>query len=435
MSDLVLGFLLLMFSCKASSQEIAPSLIVRAMVGDDTVLPCHLKPPKDATQMTVDWGKPDLEPRFVFVRYVGKDHLVNQNLAYRGRTSLSADKLKDGDVSLRLSDVRHSDNGRYRCYIPKEKEYFVELLVGSASSAGISLAGLDEGSSGVVLDCKSTGWFPEPQLLWLDREGNVLPAGPPETSRGPDGLYSVSSRVTVEKRHNNNFTCRVQQKDINQSRETHVHVPDDFFVVRSNCSVPVSLTVVLCFILIVAVVVFVWKWRQRKVSTKKQPDNDNEEQRQLMAEIKDGLTEKRFKREEELLKINTKYEESLDQTTDAFMKIKDELEELKKEHSVLKQEEDNIIAETEKKIKEVEHEVKKMKEAEIYKKLKEIMTEQKWKLDEKNKKHEKLELNTDKIIQRTLGEVNRLKESKQRRESNKETEEQQLQQKETKGNI
>uniref|UniRef100_A0A3Q3A0P6 Ig-like domain-containing protein n=1 Tax=Kryptolebias marmoratus TaxID=37003 RepID=A0A3Q3A0P6_KRYMA len=151
-------------------------------------------------------------------------------------------------VSLRLSDVRHSDNGRYRCYIPKDtKEYFVELLV----------AGLDEGSSGVVLDCKSTGWFPEPQLLWLDREGNVLPAGPPETSRGPDGLYSVSSRVTVEKRHNNNFTCRVQQKDINQN---------DFFVVRSNCSVPVSLTVVLCFILIVAVVVFVWKWRQRKLS-------------------------------------------------------------------------------------------------------------------------------------------------------------------------
>uniref|UniRef100_A0A3Q3AWR8 Ig-like domain-containing protein n=1 Tax=Kryptolebias marmoratus TaxID=37003 RepID=A0A3Q3AWR8_KRYMA len=226
MSDLVLGFLLLMFSCKASSQEIAPSLSVRAMVGDDTVLPCHLKPPKDATQMTVEWGKPGLQARFVFVRHGGKEHLVNQNPAYRGRTSLSADKLKDGDVSLRLSDVRHSDNGRYRCYIPEEeKEYFVELLVGLASSAGISLAGLDEGSSGVVLDCKSTGWFPEPQLLWLDREGNVLPAGPPETSRGPDGLYSVSSRVTVEKRHNNNFTCRVQQKDINQSRETHVHVP------------------------------------------------------------------------------------------------------------------------------------------------------------------------------------------------------------------
>ncbi|XP_037832434.1 myelin-oligodendrocyte glycoprotein [Kryptolebias marmoratus] len=167
MSDLVLGFLLLMFSCKASSQEIAPSLIVRAMVGDDTVLPCHLKPPKDATQMTVDWGKPDLEPRFVFVRYVGKDHLVNQNLAYRGRTSLSADKLKDGDVSLRLSDVRHSDNGRYRCYIPKEKEYFVELLVGSASSAGISLAGLDEGSSGVVLDS---------ELLWRKDTTTTLPA-------------------------------------------------------------------------------------------------------------------------------------------------------------------------------------------------------------------------------------------------------------------
>ena len=58
----------------------------------------------------------------------------------------------------------------------------------------------------------------------MDGEGHVLSAGPTETVRGPDGLYTVSSRVTVEKRHRNNFTCRVQQKDINQIRETQIHV-------------------------------------------------------------------------------------------------------------------------------------------------------------------------------------------------------------------
>lgn len=105
--------------------------MVTALVGEDVVLPCLLDPPRDAAQMTVEWGRPDLEPRFVFVRHAGKEHLAHQNQVYKGRTSLSEDKMKDGDVSLKLSDVRHSDNGRYRCYIPKEIEgHFVDLLVG-----------------------------------------------------------------------------------------------------------------------------------------------------------------------------------------------------------------------------------------------------------------------------------------------------------------
>ena len=77
----------------------------------------------------------------------------------------------------------------------------------------------------VVLQCNSTGWYPEPEVFWLDGEGNLLSAGPTETVRGPDDLYTVSSRVTVEKRHSNSFTCRVQQNHINQTRETHIHVP------------------------------------------------------------------------------------------------------------------------------------------------------------------------------------------------------------------
>ncbi len=76
----------------------------------------------------------------------------------------------------------------------------------------------------VLLQCESKGWYPQPEVLWLDGEGNVLSAGPAETVRDPDDLFSVSSRVTVEKRHNNRFTCRVQQKNINQTRETHIHV-------------------------------------------------------------------------------------------------------------------------------------------------------------------------------------------------------------------
>uniref|UniRef100_A0A671TNT7 Butyrophilin subfamily 3 member A2-like n=1 Tax=Sparus aurata TaxID=8175 RepID=A0A671TNT7_SPAAU len=213
------------------SQEVGPPQPVMAMVGDDIVLPCQLETPVDAVSMTMEWGRPDLDPRFVYVWHDGQELLVEQNKAYKGRASLSINKLKHGDLSLTLSKVNISDNGIYRCYIPKlSEEHLVELLVGAVSLPGISLAGIHEGSGGLMLDCRSEGWYPEPEVFWLDREGNLLSAGPTETVRGPDDLYTVSSRVTVEKRHSNSFTCRVQQNRINQIREAHIHVPDDFFI-------------------------------------------------------------------------------------------------------------------------------------------------------------------------------------------------------------
>lgn len=113
------------------SQEIGPPQAVMVMVGDDVVLPCQLEPPMDAVSMTVEWARLNLNPRFVHVWHDGQELLSDQNKAYKGRVSLSVDKLKHGDISLNLSKVRISDNGKYRCYIPKlSKEYFVELLVG-----------------------------------------------------------------------------------------------------------------------------------------------------------------------------------------------------------------------------------------------------------------------------------------------------------------
>ncbi|TKS93370.1 Lamin-A Precursor [Collichthys lucidus] len=85
---------------------------------------------------------------------------------------------------------------------------------------------IDRTTSGVVLECESKGWHPEPEVFWLDGDGNFLSAGPTDTVQGADDLYTVSSRVTVEKRHSNNFTCKVQQKNINQTRETNIHISD-----------------------------------------------------------------------------------------------------------------------------------------------------------------------------------------------------------------
>uniref|UniRef100_A0A667YV38 Ig-like domain-containing protein n=1 Tax=Myripristis murdjan TaxID=586833 RepID=A0A667YV38_9TELE len=203
-------------------QLIGPPQPIVAILGGDIILPCHLEPAMDVAARTVEWSRPDLEPRFVHVWRNGQDLLIQKNPSYERRTSLSIDKLKHGDISLKLSGVKVSDEGRYRCFIPLlGTESAVELVVDGAASSPVII--VTKSSSGVVLECESKGWYPEPELFWLDAEGKLLSAGAPETVRGPDGLYTVSSRVTVEKSHSNSYTCRVQQSKIQKTKETQIH--------------------------------------------------------------------------------------------------------------------------------------------------------------------------------------------------------------------
>uniref|UniRef100_A0A3Q2EDW0 Ig-like domain-containing protein n=1 Tax=Cyprinodon variegatus TaxID=28743 RepID=A0A3Q2EDW0_CYPVA len=332
------------------SQETDLSQTVKAMLGDDVVLPCQVKPPEDPTQTTVEWGRPDLKPRFVFVLHNQKEYIADQNKVYRGRTSLFHDKLKNGNVSLKLSNVRHSDNGKYRCYNPKEKtESFVDLLVG-----------LDKSSSGVMLDCSSASWYPEPEILWLDGEENIMSAGSAEKIKGPDGLYSVSSR-----------------KDINQTRETSIYVQGGTFN-----------------ILLI------------------------KEKQQLMKEEEEYLAKKKINFEEELKKRNQD-QKIIDDQIEALMKMSEELKEQKEQLTDQKQEVVKIIEENDKKLKAVDDEVtnqsenKMEKRAQGYLKLKEIITESNERLTKRRQGHQHVELMTEKLIEKTSQDVKKLQEIKQ----------------------
>uniref|UniRef100_A0A3Q1DF37 Ig-like domain-containing protein n=1 Tax=Amphiprion ocellaris TaxID=80972 RepID=A0A3Q1DF37_AMPOC len=262
--------LTLIYSCRGQSQVIGPLHPIVALIGEDIILPCYLKPVMNAFTMTVEWARPDLNPRFVLVWRDGLELESEKNLLYSSRTSLFTDELKHGNISLKLSSVTLSDWGTYRCFVPElDRDSIIQLVVGAASSL-VNISEISRNSSAVELQCKSAGWYPEPEVLWLNGEGNVLSAGPTETFRGPDDLYTVSSRVTVEKRHSNKFTCRVQQNNINQSRETWIHVPDDFVKNppppnSGSSSVAATIGLIVGIMFIVAVVVFVWKWRQIKL--------------------------------------------------------------------------------------------------------------------------------------------------------------------------
>ncbi|XP_053199179.1 butyrophilin subfamily 1 member A1-like [Scomber japonicus] len=360
------------------------------MVGDDVVLPCQLEPPADAAPMILEWAKPDVKPRFVFVWRSGQELVVDQNNDYKGRSSLFIDRLKHGDVSLKLSKVKISDEGTYRCYFPKLKKiFFVELLVGAVSSPGISLVGTDRSSSVVVLQCESKGWNPQPEVIWLDDEGNLLSAGPTETIRGPDGLYTVSSRVTVEKKYGNNFTCRVRQDNIYQFRETHIIIPDDFFMAPSSCAASITTSVLFSIMFILAVAIFIWKWRQYKTEKKEEEKND------------------------------------LEKLIDELIKQSEELVSQKEQIIVNMEKADEMDRENRKRIDVVDKEINEMKgdktanKAQGYLKLKEIISQVNYIQDKRKNEQDNLISNADKQRQVDI-KFNRMADKKKQVENNME---------------
>ncbi|XP_031697494.1 butyrophilin subfamily 1 member A1-like, partial [Anarrhichthys ocellatus] len=150
--------LLLTHSCGGQLQVSGTSQPIVAMVGDDIILPCHLETAVDATGLTVEWTRPDLEPSVVLLRRDSVQLQHEYNPLYVGRTSLSTNKLKCGDISMTLSKVKVSDAGTYECLVPKSgPESVVELTVGSVSSPDIDIYKV---SNRVLLDCESRGWYP-----------------------------------------------------------------------------------------------------------------------------------------------------------------------------------------------------------------------------------------------------------------------------------
>uniref|UniRef100_A0A3Q2FIY8 Ig-like domain-containing protein n=1 Tax=Cyprinodon variegatus TaxID=28743 RepID=A0A3Q2FIY8_CYPVA len=116
---------------KRMSHKLPP---VNALVGHNTILPCHTKGQLDVTNQAVEWRfqnstSPELK---VHVYRSRGDQPLDQHQKYKDRTSLFKDEMKKGNISLKLNNVTKQDQGNYSCIVllkPKIKST-VTLIVG-----------------------------------------------------------------------------------------------------------------------------------------------------------------------------------------------------------------------------------------------------------------------------------------------------------------
>lgn len=102
--------------------------IIKLHVGHPLVmLPCEFHT-FELNDPTVVWSRFDLSPSTVHQRQLQGDELKEQNLLYRGRTSMTSDALETGELSLNLTNLQLSDSGTYTCSI---KSFRREWRVGT----------------------------------------------------------------------------------------------------------------------------------------------------------------------------------------------------------------------------------------------------------------------------------------------------------------
>ncbi|XP_041926412.1 uncharacterized protein LOC121690097 isoform X2 [Alosa sapidissima] len=230
-----------------SFEVVGPDGPVVGVVGEDLILPCSLKPTTSAVDMEVVWL---IGGDIVHHYKHHKDWTDHKIPAYRGRTSLFREELHRGNLSLKLRALRLSDANTYRCYIADQTGTYeapVELVVEAAGSTPL-ISTVSWGNGSVRLDCESTGWSAEPQVVWLTCEGRTLPAEP-TMQRFPEGL-KVKSAVTVREGEGSRFLCRVTSP--RQTREMEVEVSRLLFACSRHhwaLTAPILLFLSVCWIL------------------------------------------------------------------------------------------------------------------------------------------------------------------------------------------
>ncbi|XP_070786029.1 butyrophilin subfamily 3 member A2-like isoform X2 [Enoplosus armatus] len=248
-SRLLLAAGLLCCSSGQSSLHGPPEKLL-GFAGGDVILPCSYNVTVHSDVPTVEWSKEGLEPDVIFLYRGGYETPEMKNPAFEYRTSFIWKELKDGNISLRISDLKPSDTGKYQCLRLWENApqdiTTVELTVGAVSEPKLSVVSAE--GAGVTLQCEAGCWPLEPEVRFLDDQGNEIQADDPK--RNVSGCYTVTRRVTLQEA-NKRVACRVHQPEINRTRDTHVLIAGDCV---ASCTLTTGLAVggtVLFFLLFI----------------------------------------------------------------------------------------------------------------------------------------------------------------------------------------
>uniref|UniRef100_A0A8C8RH06 Ig-like domain-containing protein n=1 Tax=Pelusios castaneus TaxID=367368 RepID=A0A8C8RH06_9SAUR len=243
------------------SSLIGPNQPITAFVDKDALLHCHVSPSMSVVGMEVRWFRASESSAIVHLYQNGRDQDAQQMPAYQGRTEMLRDGFANGSVSLRIRNIRPADDGLYTCFFQLNNVYEETMLelkvIGLGSAPHISVDSYQDG--GIQLVCKSTGWYPEPKVLWRDHNGEQLPSLFERKSEKNDGLFEIQTSVIMIKKLKQNMSCTVGNPLFDQEKKASIYISDSFFLRGYPWMVALSVILVILGFFLLLASYFFWK--------------------------------------------------------------------------------------------------------------------------------------------------------------------------------
>ncbi|XP_059495751.1 butyrophilin subfamily 1 member A1-like isoform X1 [Stegostoma tigrinum] len=259
--NIVLLLLVVLASGYGKFFVIGPNYPIEAIVGEDAVLECQLMPEIFLSSMVLQWFKVGLNSP-VHVYRNGEDDIFAQHKDYRGRTELFKDELTKGNISLRIKQTTVSDGGKYTCSVEDKngrETFLVSLeIVGFGREPWIQMKASNINE--IQLVCKSTGWFPEPEIYWVrEDEDSFIPAEI-RSHRDSTGLVDIQSNIVITRQSSNRFTCRLRHVHLKTEQELTIRISGDIF--PSAPEWPAPLLVTICLLIVAISGSIYWNMKQ-----------------------------------------------------------------------------------------------------------------------------------------------------------------------------
>ncbi|XP_051044286.1 selection and upkeep of intraepithelial T-cells protein 1-like [Phodopus roborovskii] len=203
---------------------------VLAPFGTVLELSCQLSPPQNAQHMEIRWFRTHYtQPIHLYDD--GKDLFGEIIPKYVERTELMKDDIREGKVTLRIFNVNPDDDGQYHCIFKDGKfyeEHITEVKV-IAGSSRVQILVHPPTTKGVIVECLSRGWFPQPHLEWRDSRGEVIPAASKSYSQDRDKLFDMKITLDLRDSSLRNITCCIWNPLTGKEESTGIVLPGHSF--------------------------------------------------------------------------------------------------------------------------------------------------------------------------------------------------------------
>ncbi|KAM5162400.1 putative selection and upkeep of intraepithelial T-cells protein 1 homolog [Callospermophilus lateralis] len=203
---------------------------ILAPFGGEVELSCQLSPPQSAQHMEIRWFR-DRYTQPIYLYKAGKDLYGETTSRYVERTELLKDAIGEGKVTLRIFNVSVDDDGQYHCFF-RDGDFYEEDITEvkvTATSSDIQIFVHPPNTKGLIMECHSGGWFPQPQMEWRDSRGDILLPTSKSHSQDRDKLFNMKMTLLLRDAHSGNVACYLRNPLTGQEERTSIVLADELF--------------------------------------------------------------------------------------------------------------------------------------------------------------------------------------------------------------